>query len=91
MQEELTELQFDILDSLYFVEKFEHIWEESGQAKPIVVDELRTMIDRNWIQVMEFDEEKGDYVRTAIYDTDHLENYSFLATKEGLLKHNGFR
>ena len=54
-----------------------------------MVDELRTMIDRGWIQVMMFDKEKGDYIGTAIYDTDHLEEYHFLATKAGLLKHNG--
>lgn len=91
MNEELTELQFQLLDSLYFVERFEHVLEESGEKRPVVVDELRTMIDRGWIQVMAFDEEEGDYRRTQIFDTDHLEEYAFLATKEGLLKHNGFR
>ena len=91
MNEELTELQFQILDSLYFVERFEHVLEEAEQARPIVVDELRTMIDRGWIQVMVFNHENGDFVRTLIFDTDHLEEYAFLATKEGLLKHNGFR
>ena len=54
-------------------------------------DELRTMIDRGWIQVMMFSQEEGDFRRTNIFDTDHLEDYAYLATKEGLLKHNGFR
>ncbi|MEZ4847892.1 MAG: hypothetical protein R3B93_04560 [Bacteroidia bacterium] len=47
------------------------------------------MIDRGWIQVMMFDEEKNDFVRTSIYDTDHMEEYHYLATKTGLMKHNG--
>lgn len=89
MSEELTDAQFQILDSVYFVESFQNIVEESGEPRPVVVDELRTMIDRGWIQVMEFDEAKGDFVRTTFFDTDHLEDYSFLATKAGLLKHNG--
>ena len=91
MNEELTELQFEILDSLYFVETFEHVLEESGTTRPIVVDELRTMIDRGWVTVMLYDEEKGDYTRTSIYDTDNMNEYFYLASKDGLLKHNGFR
>ncbi len=91
MNAELTDLQFQILDSLYFVETFAHVLEEAEVPVPILVDELRTMIDRGWVQVMQFDGEKGDYIRTAIFDTDHLEDYAFLATKDGLLKHNGFR
>lgn len=85
----MNELQFQILDSLYFVESFANVLEEAGEPVPIVVDELRTLIDKGWIQVMEFDKEQNDYVRTAIYDSDHLENYHFLATKDGLMKHNG--
>ena len=57
----------------------------------VVKDELRTMIDRGLIQVMMFDEGKGDFIRTTIFDADNMQDYSFLATKDGLLKHNGFR
>ncbi|MEM7374884.1 MAG: hypothetical protein AAF587_40200 [Bacteroidota bacterium] len=85
----MNDLQFQILDSLYFVESFANVLEEAGEPVPIVVDELRTLIDKGWIQVMEFDQEQNDYVRTAIFDSDHLENYHFLATKDGLMKHNG--
>ena len=89
MGELLNDLQFDILDALYFVEPFEKIFEEVQTSRPILIDELRTMIDRGWIQVMEFDKDQGDYFRSAIFDTDNLEAYYFLATKAGLLKHNG--
>ena len=78
------------MDSVYFVESFEHIVEEAETPVPIVVDELRTMIDRGLIQVMQFDEEKGDYFRTAIFDSDNMHQYHYLATKDGLMKHNGF-
>ncbi|MEZ4830304.1 MAG: hypothetical protein R3C61_29065 [Bacteroidia bacterium] len=89
MNEELNDIQFQILDAVYFVESFENVLEESGAPAPVVVDEIRTLIDRGWLQVMVFDEAKGDYVRTSIFDTDHLEEYHFLATRAGLLKHNG--
>ena len=89
MNGELNELQFQILDSIYFMESLEHIVEEAAMPRAIVIDEIRTMIDRGWVQVMAFDERKGDYTRTGIFDNDNLDEYRFLATKEGLLRHNG--
>ncbi|MEM6263575.1 MAG: hypothetical protein AAGI38_13770 [Bacteroidota bacterium] len=87
--EELNEVQFQILDSVYFVEPFDNILQEVDHPMPVVRDELRTMIDKGWIQVMEFVEERGDYRRTPIFDTDNMQDYAYLATKEGLLRHNG--
>lgn len=86
---ELDDLQFDILDVIYFVEPLEHILEEVDAPRAVVIDELRTMIDRGWVQVMIHDDDKGDYVRTGIFDSDNLDEFFFLATKEGLLRHNG--
>ncbi len=37
---------------------------------------------------MRFDEEKRDYVRSFIYDSDHMRDYHYLVTKEGLIAHN---
>lgn len=91
MSEPLTELQFEILDAIYFVEPLEHILEDVGEPRPIVLDELKHMIDRGWVQVMQEDGTSGDYVRTNIFDSDNLQLYRFLATKDGLLKHNGYR
>jgi hypothetical protein len=90
MNYELTDVQFQILDSVYFVESFAHIVEEAMEPPAVVKDEIRTLIDRGYVQVMIFDQEKGDYYRTTIYDADNIQDYSFLATKDGLLKHNGF-
>jgi len=89
MEDTLNDVQFQILDALYFVEPFENLLDEVEATRPVIIDELRSMIDKGWIQVMEYSQEKGDYIRTSIFDGDHFENYSFLATKEGLLKHNG--
>ncbi|MEO0899070.1 MAG: hypothetical protein AAFY71_21845 [Bacteroidota bacterium] len=89
MKAPLTELQFDILDSLYFVEPLDKILEEVDERRPVILDELKHMIDKGWIQVMAFDENAQDYLRTNIFDSDNLHEYRFLATKEGLLRHNG--
>ena len=82
---EITDIQFRILDSLYFVEPFEKIVEESGQSTYVVADELKTLISRGWVQVMEFDKESGDFVKTIFYDSDNMHDFHFLATKEGML------
>ncbi|MDP5171539.1 MAG: hypothetical protein NWR72_14940 [Bacteroidia bacterium] len=89
MTEELNEIQFQVLDSIYFVESLQHILEEANAPRAVVIDEIRTMIDKGWVQVMGFDDKVGDYVRTAIFDNDNLDDYRFLATKAGLMKHNG--
>ncbi len=84
----LSEIQFKILDSIYFVEPFLNIVEEVGESEYVVGAELKTMIHKGWIQVMEFDKAKGDFMRTLIYDGDNMKDFSFLATKEGLFQHN---
>lgn len=90
MDYELNDVQFDILDALYFVESYAHVLADTDfHPEPVVRAELKTLIDRGWVQVMYFDEAKGDYARTGIYDLDNMHELFFLATKEGLLRHNG--
>jgi hypothetical protein len=88
---ELSDLQFAILDSLYFVEPFDKILEEAGYPENLVGAELRQMISRRWVQPMRFDKELNDFVRSNIHDVDDMRAFSYLATKEGLLRHNGRR
>jgi hypothetical protein len=89
-EEALNELQFDIIDCLYFVESYENILEDVGKPEPFVRDELRTLIDRGYVNVLIFDEEDGEYHKTPIFDSDNMKDYHYLASKDGLLKHNGF-
>lgn len=89
MNQELNDVQFDILNAIYFVEPLANILEEVDAPRAVVLDELRTMIDKGWVQVLRFDEDRGDYVRTAIYDSDQMGDFRYLATKAGLMKHHG--
>jgi hypothetical protein len=86
---ELTDLQFDILDSLYFPEPFDKVLEETGAPRPHVLADLRELIHRGLVQVMAFDETVQDYLPSQHLDPDHLEDFRFLATRKGLLAHNG--
>ncbi|MCE3006922.1 MAG: hypothetical protein LW884_01040 [Bacteroidetes bacterium] len=86
---DLNELQFRILDSLYFVEPFETIVAEAGASPAIVGAELKELIARRLVQVMAFDEQAQDYLPTFFHDADDMGAYHYLATREGLMKHNG--
>ena len=88
--EEMNEIQFQILDSLYFVEPFDNILAEVKGTEPIVASELKSLIRLGWVQVMDFDTQLGDFKKTMFYDSDNMRAFSYLATKEGMLRHNGF-
>jgi hypothetical protein len=85
---EIDDLEFDILNCLYFVEPFEKILEEVPHTPAVVGDVLKTLIHKKMVVAMKWDEEKQDYLRSFIYDSDNMHAYSYLATKEGLIAHN---
>ncbi len=88
MIHELSELEKDILNSVYFVEPFQNILDEVSLPAPIVADGIKTLIHKKMIVAMRWDDTKMEYVRSFIYDSDNMYAYSYLATKEGLLAHN---
>ena len=85
---ELNDVQFRILDALYFVESFDNILEDAGGPEAVIADELKMLIDQGLVQVMEFDEKIKDFVKSIFYDTDNMRAFHYLATRKGLLKHN---
>lgn len=85
---ELTDLEFEILGAVYFVESFDHILAECNAPENIVADSLRSLLHYRLITAMRFDAELNEYVRSFIYDSDAMRAYHYLATKEGLLAHN---
>jgi hypothetical protein len=86
---ELSDIEFDVLNALYFVEPFERIVEECSAPRAIVGDVLKQLIHKKYVVAMQWDETKTEYVRTYFYDSDNMDAYHYLATKEGLLAHNG--
>jgi len=85
----MNDVQFQILDALYFVEPYENILAEVDATQPVVSAELRRMVAKGWVQAMEWDERAGDYVRARFHDSDNLARFHYLATREGLLRHAG--
>lgn len=80
---QISELQSSILGALYLESTFEQLSQEINTTLPILKAELRFMIDRGWIHVLERQETSENYSQTAIFDVDRLENYAYVATKKG--------
>jgi hypothetical protein len=85
---ELDDVEYEILNCLYFVEPFEKLLEELNFPSNIIADVLKTLIQKKLVVAMKWDEQTQDYKRSFIYDSDNMHAYSYLATKEGLLAHN---
>ncbi|MFN4082796.1 MAG: hypothetical protein ACK4K9_04130 [Bacteroidia bacterium] len=88
MEKELSEIEWEILNAIYFVEPFEHIVQEVNAPVPVIADCLKQLIHKRFVVALEWNEEKQDYIKTFMYDTDNMCSYRYLATKEGLLAHN---
>lgn len=88
MNPSLSDIEYDILNAIYFVEPFENILAECPYPPNVVADVLKQLIARKWVAAMRFDPDKQEYIRSFIYDSDDMRAYAYLATKEGLLAHN---
>lgn len=85
---DLDEVEFEVLNVLYFVEPLDKILAEVNHPSNIVIDVLKSLIHKKLVVAMLWDEKNQDYKRSFIYDSDNMHAYSYLATKEGLMAHN---
>jgi len=88
MNEKLSDIEYDVLNAIYFVESFNTILEECKYPQNVVADVLKQLIAKKFVTSMQFDEEKQEFKKTFYYDSDNMHAYHYLATKEGLLAHN---
>ncbi|MEQ8239061.1 MAG: hypothetical protein RIA69_07595 [Cyclobacteriaceae bacterium] len=81
----MTDEEFEILDELYFVQKYEYLFNELNLTKDVLVENLIALYHKGWIKILsDVDlEASRDQIKPA-----NLEKYYFLATKKGLLAHN---
>ena len=82
----MTDLEFEILDQLYFVTPFQAIADESGLSSSVVKSVLWTMISKGWVKCLSNPE-----LEVQIDHDEFRLNYSkyhYLATKKGLFEHN---
>lgn len=82
----MTDLEFDILDELYFLVNFENLTSELGIEEKVLVNELINLVGKGWVKVYEGENELE--VSELDFLHKNYKNYNYLASKSGLLAHN---
>ncbi len=85
---ELTEVEYDILNAVYFVESFDKIIEDVKYPVNILADSLKFLIRKKLVSPMRWDEKRSEFVRSFMYDSDNMRAYRYIITREGLEAHN---
>lgn len=83
----MTDVEFDVLDELYFVQSFQYLLGELELEEQELKEVLRSLINKGWVKCFlnMHDEVWSDELQL---DKKYNE-YFYLATKAGLMAHNG--
>lgn len=79
----LTPSELSILRVLIFPEDFELIQTETGLNFGSIRDDLMRLINQGYVEVYD-DYDEFSTVPSAFYDSDHIDQFRFKATKLGL-------
>lgn len=82
----MTDIEYDILDELYFVTPFETLKEESGFTNEDLKKNLINLVNNGLVKVFFSMEEEAE--DQAIDMEEKFETYYYLASKKGLFEHN---
>ena len=81
----MTNIQFEIIDELYFVISFQELLAQLDLDIELLVDELHKLHQKGWIRIYDgIDKELENHM---LIDESFLK-YRFLASKKGLSEHN---
>ena len=86
----LNKIQYQILGSLTFVEPLETLLEEVPEREPVIIAELRDLIDQRYVQVMAPVEGSDKFEKSFYYDADDMRAFSYVATSVGIEQHDAF-
>lgn len=86
---EMTDQEFDLLDELYFIKTFNELAQALGWPADQLKETLAALIDRGWVKATALQD--GDVPPQHPIDRAELGHlhYYYLATKAGLMAHNG--
>lgn len=82
----MNELEFEVLDQIYFVESFAKIQQVVEVDEITLKNTLKIMIEKGWVKC--FLNQFSEVVSTTEDFEENFRDYYYLATKEGLLAHN---
>jgi hypothetical protein len=83
----MSDLEFDVLDELYFVTHFKELKNATNLSVESLKSTLTELYHKGWLKVYE---SVAAEISDKQVNMDHnFQNYFYLASKEGLLAHNG--
>ncbi|KYG78845.1 hypothetical protein [Roseivirga echinicomitans] len=83
----MTDMEFDVLDELYFVQPFDAILEEIELTEDELKKVLTELLNKGWVKC--YGDRQAEMPIAPKDLGNDLASYFYLATKEGLLVHNG--
>ena len=82
----MTDLEFDLLDELYFVKPFGEIRNALGWEDEIILKTLGSLLEKGWIRC--YFTPTDEILDEEIDLAGNFRNYFYLASKDGLSAHN---
>jgi len=82
----LTDLEYRVLDELYFVSSFQNLQDNLVEEKSLVINALKNLLENNLVTQVKM--EAGKEEKLDVPDPASIEHSYFVASKKGLLIHN---
>lgn len=83
----MSDLEFVVLDELYFVQHFKELLKLTELEEHELKKTLQVLINKNWVKCFK---DAATEVGSDELDFElEFRNYYYLASKDGLLAHNG--
>ena len=81
----MTDDQFDLIDELYFVQTFDYLRETLSWEDNHLLEVLQELLENGWVKALR---SPDDEIFGKVNLKDDGKTLMYLATKEGLMKHN---
>ncbi len=85
---EFSDEEMDIMDILYFVSSYKDIIKRAVIDEQAVCKCLQSLLKRAFIYQMAYDKSSFDYEIVEAIDYGSLDKFSYLASKEGMIRFN---
>ncbi|ABG59444.1 hypothetical protein [Cytophaga hutchinsonii] len=82
----MTDIEFELIDSLYFVQTFGFLCNELELNEHDLKALLIGMVQKEWVKVL--DKESDEEILSPEIWSANCSGYHYLATKKGLFAHN---
>ena len=83
----MTELEYDVLDELYFVVSFAELQTTLDLEADELKNVLQTLLRRDWVKCLS--SQTDELSAPEVNFEQRYRDYFYLATKSGLLSHHG--